>query len=234
MTASRIARASLLAAALMAAAATATRAAEPPAETEPQISEAERLVFEQPHLANIEAPRTLRYRYVRDGGGEARLEDDVTIAFTRSADGGCCTASGAYLTGARALALPDVEGARANPVVLYFLEQQVRELQRRTGGNANHFRQRIRLALAHAATVTETTVRWDGRERPARAVHITPYTDDPHRARFERDALTEYRFVLADAVPGGVWELRAALPGERAVVQTVTLLEAPERPPPRR
>ncbi|HEX6362208.1 MAG TPA: hypothetical protein VFZ93_04585 [Albitalea sp.] len=192
------------------------------------VSEAERLVFVQPHLANIEAPRTLRYRYVRDGGGESRVEDDVTMAFTRSADGGCCTARGTYLTGARTVALPEVEAARANPVVLYFLEQQVRDLQRRTGGNASHFRQRIRLALANAASVSESTVRWGGRDVPARTVRITPYADDPYRARFERDAQTEYSFVLADAVPGGVWELRAALPAGGAV-QTVTLVPADRR-----
>jgi hypothetical protein len=220
---------------VLAATALAASAGPPPeAATAPGLSPAERLVFTQPHLANVEAPRVLRYRYVRDGGGEARLEDDVAMSLTRSPDGGCCTVRGAYLTGERALALPDVDGARANPVVLYFLEQQVRELQRRTGGGANHFRQRIRLALANDATVSETTVRWNGREQPARMVRIAPYTDDPHRPKFERDALTEYRFVLADAVPGGVWELRASLPGAGAGVQTLTLLDAPGPVEPRR
>jgi len=197
-------------------------------------SEAERLVFTEPHLANIDAPRTLRYRYVREGGGAARVEDDVTMTFTRAPDGRCCSVHGEYLTGANAVALPDVESARSNPVVLFFLEQQVRELNRRTGGSTNHFRQRIRLALANAATLSPTTVQWEGRALPARTVRIAPFTDDPHRARFERDAPTEYSFVLADAVPGGVWQLRAALPGDGAAAQTLTFRDAVERPATRR
>jgi hypothetical protein len=216
--------------ALACAAAVAGNAASQPARP---LSEAETLLFVQPHLARIEPPRTLRYRYVREGGGEARVEDDVTMTLARSADGGCCHVQGTYLSGARTVALPDVEQARANPVILFFLEQQVRDLQRRTGGTANHFRQRMRLALADAATVTSSTIRPAGHELPARTVRIAPFLDDPYRSRFERDAAAEYTFVLSDAVPGAFYQLRAALP-DGGTVQTLTLVDGAERPPDRR
>jgi hypothetical protein len=210
-----------------------TAAAPPASQPARPLSEAEKLLFMQPHLARIEAPRTLRYRYVREGGGEARFEDDVTMAFARTADGSCCAVHGTYLSGARTVTLPDVDQARANPLLLYFLEHQVRDLQRRTGGTANHFRQRIRLALADAATVSATTIRPADRELAARTVRIAPFLDDPYRARFERDAATEYSFVLSDAVPGVFYQLRAALP-DGGTMQTLTLVDETERPPDRR
>ena len=207
----------LAAAGTLAAAALAQDTAAPPP------GEAERLVFMSPHLARIEPPRTLHYRYLRQGGGEARLDDEASMALTHGA-AGCCSVRGRYLSGEHALALPDIEQAVANPVVLYFLEHQVRLLQRRTGGSANHFRRRIRQAMVEAP-VDAATIRWGGRELPARTVRITPFVDDPYRARFERDAEAQYVFTLSDAVPGAVFELRASLPGADASVQTLTLAE---------
>jgi hypothetical protein len=98
-------------------------------------------------------------------------------------------------------------------VLLYFLEHDVRELQRRTGGQANYFRRRLRQALVDRARIESTRVTLGDRELPARVVQVQPYADDPRRARYERYAALQYRFVLGDAVPGGVYELHTLLPG---------------------
>ena len=212
---------------LACAAATAQTAA-------PAASEAERLLFVEPHLALLDPPRTLRYRYRREGGAEATLDDEAALAFSRTTAGACCAVRGRYLSGAQAVDLPDIEQAQANPIVLYFLEQQVRELQRRTRGSPAHFRRRMRQALADAASVSSSTIHWGGRELPARTVRIAPFIDDPYRARYESDATTEYGFVLSDAVPGGVYQLRAGLPGVGGASQTLTLAEPADRPGERR
>ena len=52
-------------------------------------------------------------------------------------------------------------------MVLYFLEGEVRRLQRTTTGQAAHFRRRIRQALADKATVSEGTIRWASATVPA-------------------------------------------------------------------
>ena len=224
---SRAPAALLLALALALAAGRSAGAADDTRTTAPP-SEAERLLFMQPHLANIEPPRTLRYRYHEEEKGQAR-DDEVTMQFERGATG-CCHVHGSYLSGARAIALPDIEQASANPVLLYFLEQQVRQLQQRSGGNGAHFRRRIRASLVDQARLGTATVRWGGRELQARTVRVTPFVDDPYRARFERDADTEYSFVLSDAVPGGVYQMRAVRSGAEPASQTLTLAEPAERP----
>ncbi|WP_280151540.1 hypothetical protein [Piscinibacter sp. XHJ-5] len=194
----------------------------------PGTSEAERLLFMQPHLANVEPPRTLRYRYVNEGLPEGRVVDRATLELTRGADGKCCAVRADYLSGDRAMRLPDIPEARANPVLLYFLEQQVRQLQARTRGSAAHFRRRARLALADAATVTHSTVRWGGADLPARSVRIAPYVDDPYRERFAMEAATEYTFVVSDAVPGVIFQLRATVPGTQPVREETLTLESAE------
>jgi hypothetical protein len=212
--------AALLAAALPVVAAqdrnpgAAPAASSPPAAAAP--SEAERLVFLQDHLANTRRPRALRYVYVEDGEGRARVTDRAVLTLAAGAAGRCCDVHGEYLSGPLAVSLPDVSDAKANPVLLYFLEGEVRRLQRTTQGQTAHFRRRIRLALAEGASITDGTIRWGTQAVPARTVRVRPFLDDPFRARFEDQAATEYAFVLSDAVPGGVYQLRATLPAAAA------------------
>jgi hypothetical protein len=205
-------------------------AAQTPPEV-PDASPAERLLFLQPHLANIEPPRTLRYGYVEEGADGALTSDAMSIDLRASTGGACCHVRGTFLSGPRALQLPEVAEARSNPALLYFLEHEVRRLQQQTKGQAAHFRQRIRLALARSATISATTVRWGERDVPAQVVRIAPFLDDPYRKRFEELANKQYAFVLSDDVPGGVYQVLTTLPGS-ALRETLTLQETPDAPSP--
>ena len=208
------------------------------AETEvPDASPAERLVFLAPHLAGISAPSALRYQFVKiDATANAGFTDQVDLKLARGKTTPCCAVSGSFLSGPRAMNVPDVDDASANPVVMYFLEYEVRQLQRATKGQAAHFRQRIRLALVDGASVSPTSVRWNGRDVPATTVQISPFLDDPYRARFERESRKTYTFVISDAVPGRVYQIRSSLPagaagtgaGTNAVDETLTLVPAPD------
>lgn len=184
----------------------------------------------QDHLANSRQPRALRYDYVEEAQGRPRVTDQAVLTLSNGG-AGCCDVHGEYLSGPLAVNLPDVPQARGNPVVLYFLEAEVRRLQRLTSGQAAHFRRRIRQALADTASVADTRIRWGDREIPARLVRVAPFLDDPFRARFQEQAATEYAIVIAEAVPGGVYQLRAVLPAEAAgaaprALRTLTLAES--------
>ena len=150
---------------------------------------------------------------MRDGGAQGRHTDSATLRLTRASDGKCCKVQASYLSGADEIRLPEIDDARSNPVLLFFLEHEVRALQRITKGQASHFRKRIRQALVDNAKVTSTTIRWNGQELPAREIRISPYLDDPFRARFEKQATKVYVFVVSDAVPGGIYRMAAELPG---------------------
>jgi len=199
----------------------------------PDASPAERVLFMQPHLTNVRPPRTLRYAYVEEGGAGGTINDTMTIELRADPAGTCCDVSGSFLSGARALRLPEISQARSNPALLYFLEHEVRQLQQQTRGQSAHFRQRIRLALAERATISATTVRWRGRDEAAQRVHIAPFIDDPYRERFEEISKKEYDFVMSDAVPGGVYQVLTQVPG-MARRETLTLQETSDARSPAR
>jgi hypothetical protein len=177
-------------------------------------SQAERLIFTNDQLHNVNPPATLGYAFRKSGALEDGFADRVSIALAPQADGSCCIGRGEFLSGAKRLTLPDIENARANPVILYFLEHDVREMQRLTKGQQAHFRRMIRMAIYKGAQVTETTLRYRGRELRGHEVAIAPYLDDPLRPRFEKFARKRYIFLLSEEVPGSVYGIRSSIGAE--------------------
>ena len=184
----------------------ATARADEPAK---DFSPAERALFMTDQFATLRPPMTLRYQFRRSGSLEPAFDDKVTIALKAQAGGKCCDASGEFLSGERKVQLPPVEGASGNPVTLFFLEREIREMERLTKGKAAYFRKRIRMAVYQGAQQRDVTLRYRGKSVAGREITITPYVDDPNRPRFERLANKRYVFTLSDAVPGGIYAIRA-------------------------
>jgi len=181
------------------------RAEEPPKDFSP----AERALFMTDQLAKLRPPMTLRYQFHHSGSLEPGFDDKVAIALKAQSTGRCCDATGEFLSGERRIELPPVEGATGNPVTLFFLERDVREMERLTKGKSAYFRKRIRMAIFQGAQQRNVTLRYRGKAVAGQEFTISPYLDDPNRPRFEQLAGKRYVFTLSDAVPGGVYAIRA-------------------------
>ena len=198
--------ATLLAAAAVVLPGTTARAEEPAR----NFSAAERALFMTDQFATLRPPLTLRYQFRRSGSLEPAFDDTVSMALkAQPGTGRCCDVTGEFLSGERRFELPPVEGASGNPVTLYFLERDVREMQRLTTGKSAYFRKRIRMAIFEGAQQRAVTLRYRGKAVAGQEFTITPYVDDPNRPRFEQLANKRYVFTLSDAVPGGVYGIRA-------------------------
>jgi hypothetical protein len=200
----------LLAALLAAAPLQALRAASN------DISAAERALFMAQAFPNQKAATTLKYSFKRSGTLDAPFTDDVTLRLANKPAGGCCSASVSFLTGEHALKLPDLDGVEGNPVLLGFLEHDITEMERATGGKKNYFRKRIRMALAETAKLTPRTLRYQGRDVAGTEISIAPYDDDPLKGRYERLAGKRYAFFTAASVPGKLLGIRTVVPAAAA------------------
>jgi hypothetical protein len=133
----------------------------------------------------MKPPATLRYSFVKSGSMEEGFDDKVAIKLSARPDGKCCAAAAEFLGGPRKLSLPEVEEAEGNPVVLYFLERDIREMSRLTKGQANYSATHPHGRLPGRAQIKDVSLplpRQDG--GGARDQHQA-YLDDPLRARFE-------------------------------------------------
>jgi hypothetical protein len=189
------------------------------------FSPAEKLLFMADQLGGLRLPTTLKYSFRKTGTMEEAFDDKVALVISAGADGKCCTGHGEFLTGPRKLEIPDVEGASGNPVLMYFLERELREMQRLTKGSQGHFRKRIRMAIYSGATLREVSLSYRGKAIKGQEVLITPFLDDPNRPKYEKLAVKEYRFWLSDAVPGGVFGIRGRVAGAAADAAPLLLEE---------
>lgn len=199
-------------AALLACAATAPgRARAEEADTRP-LSPAQVALFETPHLRNVTSPETLQYRFAAPGG----VTDRVALHVRGSNPDGTKQLSFDYLTGERRVAYPPVEHFAGNPLLMLFLEQDVKAMKEGLGLSTAYWRNRIRQAFVDGATVTDATVSLNGRDVPARRITVRPFGDDRRLDRLPSVQGKTYTFVLADEVPGMVAEIRTELPPDPA------------------
>jgi hypothetical protein len=188
-----------------------------------QISAAEKLLFQTDHLKNVASAATLLYEFRKTGSAETGFDDTVEIRI-RTAEG-AKRASVAFFTHERKIDFPEVTRPEGNPVLLYFLERDLRQMERLTGGRPGYFRKAIRLALARSARVAQTQVSHGGRSLPATEITIAPYLDDPLRDRFGPYAGKTYVFTLSPDVPGGIYSLHTIIPSSASDAKEAPLIE---------
>ncbi len=198
------------------------------------ISAVENALFVVDHLKTLPARGgNLTYKFAKTGAYEAGYEDRVSLevgTVDPKMDNGR-TAKMEFLSGDHKTELPPIEGAKGNPVIMGFLERDVREMKRITGGQPYYYRKRLRLAMVEAKEIKPINIHWNGHDVHAQEIIIDPYKDDPARARFARFANKTYAFVLSDQVPGGVYSIKSVmhegnLTGKTMIEETLTLSES--------
>jgi hypothetical protein len=190
------------------------------------IAEAETLLFQTGHLQNVRAPLTLAYAFHKEGSLEPGFDDQVRLVLAA----GKPAVTMHFLSGARERPAPAADDPEGNPVLLGFLERDIAEMARLTGGSSSYFRKRIRLALAEAAQVRPRRFSYAGKPVDGREISIEPYLNDPMRQRFEQYVNKRYTFLVSAQVPGGVYQLRAAVAGAAGAAplmdESLTLVSA--------
>jgi hypothetical protein len=203
------------------------------AQTDQPISPAENRLFLDNHLGNLPASAVLRYAYSKTGSLEPSQDGSVKLTVGPSAEAAAHKASVEFSNGGEKVGLPVIDAATANPVILFFLERDVHEMQRRTGGQASYFRKRVRMALANAAEIQPATFEFAGKRVTGQTITVHPYRDDPLHARFEKLTGKSYIFVLSDDIPGTLYQMRTLVDAPGAsdgnapvLAETLTLLES--------
>jgi hypothetical protein len=193
-----------------------------------EISAAEKILFQSNHLQTVGAAKALRYAYVKQESAGPGFNDQVVLEVRGKRADGSLEVSPRFLSGERQVRLPPLENAQGNPALLGFLERDINEMKRLTGGSTSYFRKRIRLALAEAASVEPVSLSYGGRQVQGRKIEIQPYLDDPMQAKMPKYVAKRYVFLLSDDVPGSVYQVRSTVPagepqGAALIEETMTL-----------
>ena len=191
------------------------RSAASPDPAEPKLSAAQQTLFETPHLANVTKPETLDYRFTQSGPGG--FTDDVSVTVADIHADGSKDLRFDFLTGDRRVAYPGIAHFSGNPLLMLYLEYDVRQMREQTGMAAAYFRQKLRQSFLDRATVSQGEVTVNGKTVPTSVVVVQPYEGDEHFGAIKAIAGKTYRFVMSPSVPGGIVEIAATSPADPAV-----------------
>ena len=184
--------------------------------SEDRYSDAEKLLFETDHLKKITKPAKLHYSFVKSGTLEQSFQDNVEISIDKVMPDGGKNITAEFLSGPNKIPYPPMEEAKGNPVLLWFLERDIREMKRLTGGKPLYFRHRIRIALADHADVHPVKFVFDGKEVDGKEIKIAPYANDELKERLGKYVGKYYLFTLSDKIPGEVYQLRSVTPDKQS------------------
>ncbi len=183
----------------------------PPEDTRP-LSPAQIALFETPHLRNVDRPETLDYSFVREG--PAGFTDKVALHIRQVNPDGTKDVAFGYLTGEHKVQFPELDHFHGNPLLMLTLERDVNEMKEHVGLSTSYFRNKIREAFITKAAITQATFDFEGSAVPARIITVHPFEGEQRLERIPSLQAKSYVFVLADAVPGMLAEIRIGTPAD--------------------
>jgi hypothetical protein len=179
---------------------------------DPPLSPAQIALFESNHLQDIAKPVVLEYAFRHVGGVAGDFDDKVTADIRSVHPDGRKDIWIDFLTGPHHMNFPPALGFNGNPVLMFFLEHDVTEMGEATGGAAQYFRNRIRRAFVDQAEIHPVDITVDGKPEKATEIALAPFRGDPHLEQFPAFREKTYHFILADSVPGRLYEISTTLP----------------------
>jgi hypothetical protein len=176
------------------------------------LSPAQIALFETNHLRDIAKPVVLEYAFRHVGGAEGDFDDKVTADIRSIHEDGRKDVWVDFLTGAHHVNFPPALGFNGNPLLMFFLDHDAAEMGAATGGAAQYFRNRIRQSFVDQAEMHPAEVTIAGKREQATEIALKPFRGDAHLEQFPALREKTYHFILADAVPGHIYEITTTLP----------------------
>jgi hypothetical protein len=178
------------------------------------FSRANTLLFLTDHLDHVQIPSVLHYVFEKRGSLEEGYKDTIDMTVSAGTERAGKRVEFEYFTGARHQYVPSLSSAHGNPIITLFLQQDVNDMEQRTGGSWHYLQNAIKQALEDEAQVKPIKFRYGGQMVDGTKITITPYLDDPHRTRMAQHATKYYYFTLSKDVPGEVYQIRTVVRGK--------------------
>lgn len=178
----------------------------------PGFSEVNNVLFDSAHLDNISEPGVLTYDYEKESVVDDSREDTIKVAVSNIRNTGRRDLAFEFFTGKYKRPYEMMENQRGNGVFVLFLEYDIHEMNRLTGGEWRYFQRKIRWAFAEGAQKKEVDIDYNGKTVKGTQYILQPYADDPKNQRYKLYAGKYYIFTLSEEIPGEIYQIRTVVP----------------------
>ena len=178
------------------------------------LTREQQLLFATPHLENVRARASLYYDFHQHGSAATAIEDrEIVLEITDvSASGKNLETAFLDDAGERTYA---VENFRGNPILMFFLEWDVGKMEDGSVVSRHYFRSLLRNAFRDARS-EQVTFAYGGRDVSGHKVFFDPLASKKGDSKYKNYPAKRYEFIVADAVPGGVYSIATRIPATTA------------------
>lgn len=164
------------------------------------------LLFETKHIVNLPAGTELVYRFERKPSDESRLgagyADDITVKIESDADNNKKNVRLQIYTGNRARDPHRITDMDGNPILIVYLDNAVAHFRQVAGGDRAYLKNMFSSKIASAAEVSPVKIKFNGEIVDGKKVTVSPYKNDPSRAKMRGYEGATFSLVVSDDVPG--------------------------------
>lgn len=170
-----------------------------------ELTPAQQLVYDTPHLSNTVDGQRINYRYRSLNRDNDIVDDRVSLSISGTGENDRRDVVVEFLSAERRMVLPDFTDYRGNPVIIAMLEHIAQALGQETGGGVLYFRNRIRDALAQDnLEIEQLNLEYSGQTVAARGLNFLPFAGDRYLGGQPEFAGAAFMIVVSEQVPGGV------------------------------
>jgi hypothetical protein len=178
----------------------------------PGFTEINNELFDKAHLKNIKQPTKLKYHFHRESFTEGSRDDVVEMDVSNIRNTGRCDLAFNFFTGQYNRPYEGMSNKRGNAVAVLFLEYDVHEMKRLTGGEWRYFQRKLRWSFAEGADKKEVDLEFEGKTVKGYQYVVQPYVKDPKNSRYKLYANKYYMITLSEDIPGELYQVRTVVP----------------------
>ncbi len=164
------------------------------------------MLFETKHIADVAAGTELLYKFERKPSDEKVMgpgyTDEIKLKIEGDGAPGKKNVVVSVYTGERAREPNHITDMDGNPMLIVYLDTAVGHFQQLTGGDRGYLKNRFSKSLGAEAKAVPVKIDYKGAQVDGFKVTVSPYTDDPARAKMRGYETSEFSIVISAKIPG--------------------------------
>lgn len=181
-----------------------------------EFSNTENKLWMDKHLLNISKPTRLYYEFEKTGSYEEGFVDDVYLDVFKFNEDNTRDAKLEFFSAERKqnVSSDNVVNITGNPVIGIYLQGDIYEMSRLTGGHWRYFLKQIKLAMAKQNESEAVTVSIQNKEYSAEKIALFPFKGIARKYRLKEFWDKRYEFIVSDDIPGKLYQIRTVINDE--------------------
>jgi len=178
----------------------------------PGMSEINNELFDKAHLKNIDQAGVLKYKFSKTSFVDGDRQDTIDVMVKNIRNTGRADTYFEFFTGENKRPYQERLDQRGNSVFVLFLEYDVHEMKRLTGGEWRYFQRLMRWSFAEGADKKQVEVDYNGEKVKAWQYTVQPYVNDPKNDRYKLYSSKYYIFTMSEEIPGEIYQVKTVVP----------------------